>query len=166
VIRTLIPTECQACDLEADVTLKGFCPRCGRGPAEPSDERVLIPHGEPVTVVGRDEQRFFRRLTRPARQTIPVNGAVKPASRSASLRRGNSGRPLLIPALEWPVLYRRVVKALRRNGDEETWLRVAQYIRNELSDEHPEWESFDEKTVARYCKRDGLPHPKRLVIDS
>lgn len=154
-----IPTECEGCGRLSEVSLRSYCPHCGRGPAVPSTDRALVSTGDLVTIKDDDERRFFWPLTRPARQVVPASARVPTAS-----PRGG-GRAPIIPASAWPDLYREVVGALRRHRTRMSWVNVAQYIRDEHGTAHPEWDSIDERTVRRYCQRDGLPHPKDLVLD-
>jgi hypothetical protein len=148
-----------------DLPERGFCPYCGAGPAVPSAERVPRNPDEPISIPELMWPVILQESTRPVGQKIPTQTGVHAGSRSATRRRDVPGRAPLIPASEWPDMYRDIVATIRRKRDRETWRKVAQVIRDEFSKAHPDWGAIDETTVARYCVRDQLAHPKDLVLE-
>jgi hypothetical protein len=70
-----IETYC-ACGWVGMRPLGDYCPRCGGGPALPSEDRVDRFSGKPEAPATDLYTRTFRwQFTRPARQSIPIRGS-------------------------------------------------------------------------------------------
>jgi hypothetical protein len=100
VTRELVPVRCKNCRFAGYIEEEGYCPRCGAGPAIPSDERVGILGGGVVRKPPDEYLWGYYESTKPVSQTISrrtsvgmVRQASEEANVAATAARRSTGAP-------------------------------------------------------------------------